>query len=212
MTLTAPRSNEFKPKNFELVPEGTHVARLYQILHIGTVEDEYMGEKKMVDKIRLTFELSNERKEFREGEGEKPFSISKEMTFSMNEKAWLRKIIEGMLGVALSDDEAYAFDLEDVSGKPCLISVVHKTTKGGNKIAVIQSAAKLPKGTKEPEAFNEARILDVNTVTDEDLEKLPGFLREKLYASAEWKKRDAIEEDAAKDAEETIDPKVDIPF
>jgi hypothetical protein len=40
------------------------------IIHIGTIPTEWKGEQKMTDKIRLGFELCNETKEFREGEGE----------------------------------------------------------------------------------------------------------------------------------------------
>lgn len=36
----------------------------------------------MTDRIRLGFELCNETKEFKEGDGEKPFSISRELTYS----------------------------------------------------------------------------------------------------------------------------------
>lgn len=187
---------------------GNHVARLYQILHIGTIEDTYQGETRMVNKIRFTFELSNEKKEFKEGEGEKPFSISKEMTFSMNEKAHLRKMVEGMLGVALNDEEAYAFEMEDALGKPCLLNVVHKVTASGNKIAVITTASPLPKGMQAPEGFNEARLLSVETMTNDEFETLPGFLREKVESSQEWKKQQAKDEEQAVDA---IKPS-DIPF
>ena len=199
MALVAPKNNEYKARNFELVPSGNHVASLYQILHIGTVEDTFEGDTRWVDKIRFTFELSNERKEFKEGEGEKPFSISKEMTFSMNEKAHLRKIVEGMLGVALSEEEAEAFEIDAVLGKSCLLNVVHKTTKRGMNIAVILTASPLPKGMPKPENFNEPRLLDVNTISDEDMGKLPGFLREKMESSKEWKKRNNIEESNAAD-------------
>ena len=54
-----------KPKsNYEAVPAGTHVARLYQIIHVGTSSFEFKGEMKSSDKIRLTFELKGEMWEF----------------------------------------------------------------------------------------------------------------------------------------------------
>jgi hypothetical protein len=79
MTLKAPSRKESTP-----VPKGNHIARLYQIIHIGTNSFEYMGETKSSDKIRLTFELSNERKVFKEGDEPKPFSVSREFGFSMH--------------------------------------------------------------------------------------------------------------------------------
>lgn len=132
--------------NFEPVPAGNHLAHLYQIIHIGTRPDEYQGQPRDSDKLRLTFELTDERKEFKEGEGEKPFSISQEYTFSMGEKANLRKTVEGLLGTALQDDEAAAFELEDLLGKPCLLNVVHAEAQNGKTYARIKGASPLPKG------------------------------------------------------------------
>src|SRR5689334_20495628 len=104
--LTAPKGKAFDP-----VPAGNHVARLYQIIHIGTIETSWQGKADMTDKVRLTFELCNEKKEFKEGEGEKPFSIAREFSFYMSKKSNLRKFIEGMIGTALDEDEASTFDL-----------------------------------------------------------------------------------------------------
>ena len=75
----------------EIVPSGTHIARCYSMIHIGTVEWEYNGEQKFSNKVRLTFELPNEMREF-SGE-QKPMVISKEYTLTMHEKSNLRKDI-----------------------------------------------------------------------------------------------------------------------
>jgi hypothetical protein len=69
--------------NSHLRPNGRQV--------LGTNSFEYMGETKSSDKIRLTFELSNERKVFKEGDEAKPYSISREFGFSMHTKSKLRK-------------------------------------------------------------------------------------------------------------------------
>jgi hypothetical protein len=70
MSLTPKKNQSYEP-----VPTGNHVARLYEIIHIGTIPTTWQGQEKMTDKIRLGFELCNETKEFKEGEGEKPFSL-----------------------------------------------------------------------------------------------------------------------------------------
>src|SRR5882757_45935 len=140
MTLTPAK----KSKNFDPVPAGNHVARLYQIIHIGTIPTQWQGTEKMTDKIRLTFELCDEKKEFKEGEGAKPFSISREFTYSWGAKGNLRPFIEGFIGTKLHDDEAYNFNLEDLLGEACLLNVVH-TEKDGNTYSNIQGASPLPK-------------------------------------------------------------------
>jgi len=140
-------------KTYEPVPTGNHVARLYQIIHIGTNEFEYMGETKKSDKVRLTFELCNEKKVFKEGDEPKPYSISREFGLTMGKKSNLRPFVEGYIGTALDDEEAYAFDLEDLLGKPCMLTVIH-ATKGDNTYANIVSASPLPRGLEAPDQVN----------------------------------------------------------
>jgi hypothetical protein len=177
-----------KSKSFDPVPAGTHVARLYQIIHIGTTSFEYKGEMKQSDKIRLTFELCNERKVFNEGEEPRPFSISREFGYSMSPKSHLRPFIEGMAGVKMHDDEAYNFETDSLLGEACLLSVVH-VEKEGNTYANIQSASPLIKGMEAQPLYNKTQTIDVNTITDDELAALPQFLQDKIKASLEWANR-----------------------
>src|SRR4030081_3124464 len=165
MTLTPAK----KGKSFDPVPAGNHVARLYEIIHIGTIPTTWQGQEKMTDKIRLTFELCNEKKEFKEGE--KPFSISREFTYSWGTKGNLRPFVEGFIGTKLHDDEAYTFNLEDLLGDVCLLNVVH-TEKDGNTYSNIQGASPLPKSMKAPELFNVGRSLDINSTPWSEIEAL----------------------------------------
>lgn len=147
----------------------------------------------MTNKVRLGFELCNETKVFNEGEEARPYSISREFTFSMGPKATLRPFIEGMYGVKMHDDEAYNFDLDSALGKECLISVVHQE-KDGNTYSNILNASALPKGTVAPELYNEAKIIDINSTPASDIEKLPDFIKNKMYSSEEWAGRQKFEE------------------
>jgi hypothetical protein len=183
MALTAP-----KGKSSEPAPKGNHVARLYQIIHIGTNDFEYMGETKSSDKLRLTFELCNERKAFKEGDEPRPWSVSREFGFSMHAKSKLRPFVEGMLGVPLFDKEADNFDFESLLGQECLLNVVHDE-KNGSVYANIAGASPLPKGMDAPALANETKMIDVNTASFEEIEALPGFIREKMQSSDEFKGR-----------------------
>ena len=63
MTTTAKKPEE--GKKFDPVPEGSHVARLYRLIHIGTQRFEFSGEAKELYKIRLEFlSLSRKRESF----------------------------------------------------------------------------------------------------------------------------------------------------
>lgn len=184
-------------KTFELVPAGTHVARLYQIIHIGTIPTTYMGEEREVDTIRLSFELPLETKVFKEGEGEKPYVMSQEYTLSMNEKANLRAVVEGLIGTALHDDEARAFDITDLLGKPCLINIQHKKSQAGREYAKIASVSPLPKGQAAPPQVNPSYIFDWEHATEEDLTKFPDWIQAKMRSSKEYEEkfRDGIDPD-----------------
>ena len=178
----------------ELVPTGNHIARLYSIIEIGHVTEEYMGQEKRMHKIRLTWELPEEKREF-DGE-QKPMVIGREYTVSLYEGSNLRPIVEGMLGEL--DEEN--FDIKELLGKPCMLQVVHKTSKtSGREYALISSAAQLPKGLKAPEQFNPSVYLDYKEGWDDAAyEALPQFIKDDMAESEEMKSRlsgDNVEEE-----------------
>lgn len=174
-------------KSFEPVPAGNHVARVYSIMHLGVLQGEYMGEPKETDTVRIGFELPNETKVFKEGEEARPMVISQEYTISMGEKANLRKLVEGIEGVAFHDEEAETYNVMELMGKVALINVIHKTSAAGNKYAKIQSAAPLPKGMTAPDAYNEPYMLDFDeNWSEEKFEKLPDFLKDKIKSTRNY--------------------------
>jgi hypothetical protein len=187
MSLTPPKKNQ----SFDPVPAGNHVARLYEIIHLGTIPTSWEGQEKMTDKIRLGFELCNERKEFKEGAGEKPFSISREFTYSFGAKGNLRPFIDGMTGTKMVDGEHP--DLEALLGEACLLNVVH-SEKQGNTYANIQGASPLPKGMIAPDLFNETRMIDINTSPWDEINALPDFIIKKMYSSEEFENRKRADE------------------
>lgn len=177
-------------KDFEPAPAGNHIARLYKIVHVGTIQDTYEGKPREINKIALTFELSSELHQFREGEPDRPWSVSREFTFSMGEKANLRKMVEGMIGVALQDEEATSFNIEDLLGKACLLNVVHKKNTVGKTYAQIAGASPLPKGLQAPQQYNKGVILDYEENWNEEVFKsLPQYIQEKMVGSYEYRQK-----------------------
>ncbi len=171
---------------YKIAPIGTHIARCYQFIHIGTIEEEYMGEKRDVNKIRLTFELPLEKQIFKEGEEAKPVVISQDYTFSMAPKANLRKLVEGIIGTTLADHEADSFDVDSIIGMPCLLNIIHKTSKAGKERAEIANASPLMKGMTAPEQINTSKILNYEKFDMDFFNTLPAFLREKMTSSEEF--------------------------
>lgn len=171
-----------------LVPSGTYAARCYSMVHIGTNEEEYMGKKKMLNKVRITWELPTELKVFKEENGEQPYSISKEFTLSMYEKANLRKFLESWRGKGFTEQEAKEFDISALIGVPCMLSVIHKVSKSSGKpYADISAVSTVPKGMDVPKQINESFEFSFENFDEKKLQSLPEFLRNKIYSSEEYK-------------------------
>lgn len=208
MPTTAP----VQKKTYALAPEGTHIARVYRFMNLGTRIQEYKGQPKDYPDTLVTFtlELPNELNEFEyenkdTGEIEKvskPFVISREFTLSMGKKSNLRPFVEGIIGTKLSDDEAGAFDIETLVGMTCQATIQHSQSKTDpdRKYANLVSVAPLMKGIEVPPAINEPQIQDVKTMTLDEINELPEFIQTKIRVSDEFKGRFDPEEIARKQA------------
>ena len=172
----------------EIVPSGTHIAICYSMIHIGTVEWEWQGETKHSDKIRLSFELPNEMRDF--GGEEKPMAISKEYTLSLHEKSNLRRDLEGWRGKSFTKEELNRFDVTNLLGKSCNVSIIHKKSKSGNEFAQIGSISGISKGTKCPEQINESFIFNYeDNFNAEWLEQQPDWIQDQIKGTDEYKSK-----------------------
>jgi hypothetical protein len=194
--------------DFKVLPAGTHVARLYSIVHIGVLDEEYMGEPKQTDKIRLGFEVDEEK--IGEGDNAKPMSVFDEFTLSMHEKANLRKFVEGIIGTQLRDDEAAAFDLEDLLGRTCMINVQHKVSRKGTTWPKIISVSPLPKSVTPPPATNDKFVFDVDSFDQSKFDTLPSFVQNKVKSSYNYKRANGLTSMPL--ASEFPEDEIDIPF
>ena len=203
--------NSGNGENYVPVDAGTYMARCFSMVHIGTVEMTWEGQVKHLNKVRLSWELPTELKEFKEGEGEKPYVISKEYTLSMHEKANLRKTLESWRGAPFTEDQAKAFDVTKLLGVECMLSIIHSVPKAdGRTYANISSIAKLMKGSVCPEQISPRFEFSYDQPTAELLEKFesfPDFLKDKIKSTPEWKKAQMPEttEVADEDEKETDD-------
>jgi hypothetical protein len=169
----------------EIVPAGTHFARCYSMIHIGVVEWEFQGEKKFNNKVRLTWELPYEMRDF--GGEQKPLVISKEYTLSMHEKSNLRKDLEMWRGKVFTNKELGSFDVTDLLGKTCNISVIHKVAKNGNEFAQVGGVSAIQKGVEVLEQFNPTFIFNYGDHFDLDwLDNQPEWIQEQIKSSEDY--------------------------
>ena len=142
--------------SFELTPAGTFVAVCYRFIDRGTHTSEFMGDRKTRREVMITWELADELM----ADG-RPFSASKTYTWSMHEKATLRKDLESWRGKAFVDEDfegANAFNTKKLLGAPCMLTISHET-KGDKTFAKVVSIGKLLKGVQPPPLVNKIQYL-----------------------------------------------------
>lgn len=182
-------TNKGGGNNIEPIPTGNYPARCYSMVHIGTVEENILGTIKILNKVRITWELPTELKVFKEENGEQPIVISKEFTLSMHEKSTLRNYLKNWRGKDFTEEEANAFDITKLIGVPCMLNITHKKSKDGQRTyAEIGSISTIPKGFECPPQINESFIFTYENFNENNFNKLPEFIRLKMITSEEYKK------------------------
>jgi hypothetical protein len=191
-----------------LVPEGTHLARCYQFMHYGHIKN-YFGEIR--DTIRFTFELPNVTHVFKEENGEQPMSISREYNNFLGDTTTLKAHLEAWRGKAFTTEELAGFDVENVVGAACMITVIHKTSNKGKVYDQITGITALPEGIKCPDQVNPTFIWNYNDHFDlKVLENLNKYFQEIIKGSEEYRK--LLEVDVADSASfPTADMPEDVP-
>jgi len=199
-------------KDFQPVEAGTYTARCYSMIHIGTITEDVMGQKKEMNKVRLTFELPTEMKVFKEENGEQPQVIGKDFTLSMHEKAGLRKFLSSWRGKAFTDDEAKAFDITKLLGVACTLGITHKVSKTGKTYAEISSVSTLMKGMAIANQINPSFEFSVAEFDQAKFDALPQFIRDKVITSREYLAMQGTPKPEAINAESLAPQEDDMPF
>jgi hypothetical protein len=117
-----------------------------------------------------------------------PRAISRRFTLSLNSKATLRSILESWRTRAFTDKELEGFDIKNLLGVNCQLSVIHEVykDKGGKDKTTAKVTAVMPLGKgqekKMPEnefnyfSFDEGKAIPEN---------LPDWVVEIIHKSAE---------------------------
>jgi len=191
-------------KDFKPVPQGTHLAICNMVVDLGLQESPYGTRQQLY----IRWELPDERLEY-EKDGVKhegPMTIGNFYTASLSEKANLRRDLEGWRGRAFTAEELKGFDVFNVLGVPCQVTVTH-TEKGRAKVV---SVSGWPKGVEKRKPENPL----IRFSDDEgNLDELPDWLQEIIMAQV--KKEETLSPSAQKAKEEYglyEDPNDDIPF
>ncbi len=129
LTLTCKDSGDFKPH-----PEGIHPAICVDVMDLGLVETDFQGQKKMVNKVKLTFES-----EALTDDG-KRYSVSKNFTASLHPKAKLAEFLGKWRGRPVMPGES--IDLQKLIGANCTLVISHQKNLSGKTYASIDAVSK----------------------------------------------------------------------
>lgn len=163
--------------DFKPAPAGTHVAICVRLTDLGTQHSEYNGQAQVKNQILITWELPNEKMD----DGQ-PFLCSHFYTNSLHEKATLRDHLESWRGRAFTDPEAEKFDLMNLLGKSCMVSIIHND-KGKAKISAVMA---IPKGTSVPQPHNKLASFWLDEFSQDAYDEVSDGIKKIIEKSDEW--------------------------
>lgn len=150
--------------------------------------------------------------------GEKlPRQMSKEYSFSLNEKSTLRKDLQAWRGKAFTDEELRGFNILNVLNVPCQLQILLEE-KNGKQYNNIASIMALPKGTNV-EQLNETYYFDIETIDSwRNWTKIPQWIQERIKKAENYKASGleeyvtGIKEETENTDTEIFGPDDDLPF
>lgn len=188
-------------KKFEIAPAGTHLARLYRIIDLGTQMREFEGKVTMNRKAKFFWELHGEDasgKPLLTSEG-KPLIQSKEYTVSLNEKANLRRDLEAWRGRAFTEDELKGFDIKGVLGQFCMVNISHRE-KGDMTYADLKGVSGVPAIYKKaglPDGVNTVALFNLDSFDQQLFDSLSENIKETIRKSPEYRSLNTSAQDYA---------------
>jgi len=180
--------------NFKPVPAGSHLARCYRIIDLGTQKVEWQGNVKHQRKIMVQFEVHGQDDDGYELvtlKGE-PMTISKNYTLSLGENSGLRKDLKSWRKRDFTPEELKGFELKNILGQWCMLTVTVSPGKDGRdytNISAINPVHASVKSAGLPPYFNKAEMFSID---DPDIDLFNSFgekLKARISNSPEWQSR-----------------------
>ena len=163
--------------DFELPTAGAVVGRCYMVADLGTQDTSFKGTPKKTHKVLLSWELAELMEDGR------PFAISSRYTLSLFDQAILRQHLESWRGRGFTEAELEGFDVKNVLGAYCMLSIIHNT-ENNKTYANVKGIMPVPKGMDKPQPVNKDVYFDIDTG---DIETLPEWVQNVVKKSDEWK-------------------------
>jgi hypothetical protein len=147
-------------EKYPTAPEGTFPAVCVDEIDLGMVTTNFGGEENTRHMVRLVWQIDETDADA------KRYLVRKDYTASLHEKAKLRGELKNWRGREFTFDELVGFDLEQVVGAPCMVSVVHATGRKGGTFANVGAVMKLPKSMPALKADGYVRVKDRKSTSE----------------------------------------------
>ena len=108
-----------------------------------------------------------------------PRTMSKEYSFSLNEKSTLRKDLQAWRGKTFTEEELQGFNLLNILNKPCQLQVLLEE-KNGKQYNNIASIMALPQGSQIEELSNTYHFDIEDEETYINWERIPNWIQERI--------------------------------
>jgi len=174
--------------DFQRPDPGTYLARCTKIVDLGTQSGEYAGKPTSRRQVVLTWELPTELLTSGEYAGQ-PMTIAKFYTAVLGEKATLRKDLENWRTRKFTPEELEGFDLVNILGKPCLVTIGESGPDGEKrKVTLVTNP---PKGTVVPPQVNASVnfSLEPDEFNEDTYNGLSDWFKDTIAQSPEFQER-----------------------
>lgn len=195
MSIFTSMKPEVAKKEYQQPPEGSHVARVIQLIDLGVQEKEWKGVKSQDHMLFVRFELPNKKMELTDKDGKTisvPFSAQKELPYKLSPESTSAEFVSAFTKLCRAcglNPYSESFQLTDVLDKLCLIKLA-KNEKGNVNVTGFEMIpedidTKLEKYERKNHLTS--LILHPDFYDDDVLDKLPNFLKKKVQSSPQWK-------------------------
>lgn len=177
-----------EPERIPPIEGGTYQGICYSLIDIGTHHSDLYN--KDIQQVVITWEVPEARIDVEE-DGKtvnRPRVISRTYTQSLSEKAKLYADLVSWRGASFTQEELDSFDLRNILGKNCILTIINETNQKGKLTAKIATVAKLMKTMKplEPENPIVSFDMDADGVTNIP-DNIPDWLKDQIKNSIEHK-------------------------
>ena len=180
--------------DFEPTPEGQFTAICARFVDLGTQTVESIHGIKHQHKVMIGWEIPEVRVTDADGK-DAPALHQERYTWSMHEKANLRKVLEAWRGVKFKEADFNTFDTKTLIGVPCLMQIVHNVGQSNGKTyANIQSVMRSPVKKEDwPKLEGVPIYFSIADFDQGEYDKLSEYWQNLIAESPEYKTKKGLQ-------------------